>query len=159
MNYLILEVIAMNNDLEFLNFISKNSEMGFSSIKDLIDEVDDEEFRKILKKQQEKYEEIYNEASELIDNYDEEQKGVTGMEKFTSYIMIKMNLLTDKSINHIAEMMIKGSNMGIIDIRKKLNTYNDIDKKVNKLGEKLLETEENNIEELKPFLKEKNSEK
>ncbi len=149
----------MNNDLEFLNFISKNSEMGFSSIKDLIDEVDDEEFRKILKKQQEKYEEIYNEASELIDNYDEEQKGVTGMEKFTSYIMIKMNLLTDKSINHIAEMMIKGSNMGIIDIRKKLNTYNDIDKKVNKLGEKLLETEENNIEELKPFLKEKNSEK
>lgn len=147
----------MNNDLEFLNFISKNSEMGFSSIKDLYDEVNSEEFREILKKQKEKYEEIYNEASELIDNYDEEQKGVTSMEKFTSYIMIKMNLLTDKSINHIAEMMIKGSNMGIIDIRKKLNTYKDIDKKVKKLGEKLLETEENNIEELKPFLKEKNS--
>lgn len=147
----------MNNDLEFLNFISKNSEMGFSSIKDLYDEVDSEEFREILKKQKEKYEEIYNEASELIDNYDEEQKGVTSMEKFTSYIMIKMNLLTDKSINHIAEMMIKGSNMGIIDIRKKLNTYKDIDKRVKKLGEKLLETEENNIEELKPFLKEKKS--
>lgn len=147
----------MNNDLEFLNFISKNSEMGFSSIKDLYDEVNSEEFREILKKQKEKYEEIYNEASELIDNYDEEQKGVTSMEKFTSYIMIKMNLLTDKSINHIAEMMIKGSNMGIIDIRKKLNTYKDIDKKVKKLGERLLETEENNIEELKPFLKEKNS--
>ncbi len=147
----------MNNDLEFLNFISKNSEMGFSSIKDLYDEVNSEEFREILKKQKEKYEEIYNEASELIDNYDEEQKGVTSMEKFTSYIMIKMNLLTDKSINHIAEMMIKGSNMGIIDIRKKLNTYKDIDKRVKKLGEKLLETEENNIEELKPFLKEKKS--
>ena len=147
----------MNNDLEFLNFISKNSEMGFSSIKDLYDEVDSEEFREILKKQKEKYEEIYNEASELIDNYNEEQKGVTSMEKFTSYIMIKMNLLTDKSINHIAEMMIKGSNMGIIDIRKKLNTYKDIDKRVKKLGEKLLETEENNIEELKPFLKEKKS--
>lgn len=147
----------MNNDLEFLNFISKNSEMGFSSIKDLYDEVNSEEFREILKKQKEKYEEVYNEASELIDNYDEEQKGVTSMEKFTSYIMIKMNLLTDKSINHIAEMMIKGSNMGIIDIRKKLNTYKDIDKRVKKLGEKLLETEENNIEELKPFLKEKKS--
>ena len=147
----------MNNDLEFLNFISKNSEMGFSSIKDLYDEVNSEEFREILKKQKEKYEEVYNEASELIDNYDEEQKGVTSMEKFTSYIMIKMNLLTDKSINHIAEMMIKGSNMGIIDIRKKLNTYKDIDKRVKKLGEKLLETEENNIEKLKPFLKEKKS--
>ena len=147
----------MNNNIEFLNFISKNSEMGFSSIKDLFDEVDSEEFREILKKQRQKYEEIYNEASELIDNYDEEQKGVTSMEKFTSYIMIKMNLLTDKSINHIAEMMIKGSNMGIIDIRKKLNTYKDIDKRVKKLGEKLLETEENNIEELKPFLKEKKS--
>ena len=145
----------MNNNLEFLNFISKNAEMGFTSIKDLIDIVEDEEFKEIIKKQQEKYEEIYNEASELINKYDEEQKGVNPMEKFTSYIMIKMNLLADKSTNHIAEMMIKGSNMGIIDIRKKLNSYDEIDKKVNHLGEKLLETEENNIEQLKPFLKEK----
>ena len=145
----------MNNNLEFLNFISKNAEMGFTSIKDLIDIIEDEELKKIIEKQQEKYEEIYNEASELIDKYDEDQKGVSPMEKFTSYIMIKMSLLTDKSTNHIAEMMIKGSNMGIIDIRKKLNSYDEIDKKVNRLGEKLLETEENNIEKLKPFLKEK----
>lgn len=145
----------MNNNLDFLNFISKNAEMGFTSINDLIDEIEDENFKKIIKKQKEKYEEIYDEASKLIDKYDEEQKGVTPMEKFSSYIMIKMNLLADKSINHIAEMMIKGSNMGIIDIRKKLNSYDEIDKKVNHLGEKLLETEENNIEQLKPFLKEK----
>lgn len=145
----------MNNNLDFLNFISKNSEMGFTAINDLIEAIKDEEFKTIIKKQKEKYEEIYNEASELMDKYDKEPKGANSMEKFTSYIMIKMNLLTDKSTNHIAEMMIKGSNMGIIDIRKKLNSFDDIDKKVNHLGEKLIATEENNIEQLKPFLKEK----
>ena len=142
----------MNNDLEFLNFISKNSEMGFSSIKDLIDEVDDEEFRKILKKQQEKYEEIYNEASELIDNYDEEQKGVTGMEKFTSYILIKMNLLTDKSINHIAEMMIQGTNMGVIDLVKEQNHCANAGQNIKDEVNSMLQREQQYIDKLKPFL-------
>ncbi|MBQ7140496.1 MAG: hypothetical protein IJO32_03240 [Bacilli bacterium] len=145
----------MNNNVEFLNYISKNAEMGFTSIKDLIDVVKDEDLKKILKQQINEYENIYEEANKLLDNYDEEQKEINPAQKFTSYIMIKMNLLKDKSTSHIAEMMMKGSNMGIIDIEKKLNSFDSLDKKVNHLGEKLLKTEENNIEQLKPYLKEK----
>lgn len=145
----------MNNNIEFLNYISKNAEMGSTSIKDLIDEVDDEEFKKILKQQIDKYENIYKEANQLLDNYNEEQKEINPVQKFTSYIMIKMSLLKGKSTSHIAEIMMKGSNMGIIDIEKKLNSFDNLDKKVNYLGEKLLKTEENNIEQLKPYLKEK----
>ena len=145
----------MNNNLEFLKFVSKNSEMGFKAIKDLLDAIDDKEFKKIIKQQEKKYKEIYDEAVSLLDNYNEEPKDLSGMEKISSYIMIKIELIKDSSINNIAEMMIKGSNMGVIDIKKKLNTYDELDKKVTHLGEKLLETEENNIEQLKPFLKEK----
>jgi len=145
----------MNNNVEFLNYISKNAEMGFTSIKDLIDIVNDKKFKEILKQQINEYENIYHEANKLLDNYNEEQKEINSIQKFTSYIMIKINLLKDKSISHIAEMMVKGSNMGIIDIEKKLNSFDNLDKKVNRLGEKLLKTEENNIEQLKSYLKEK----
>lgn len=145
----------MNHNLEFLKYVTKNAEMGFTAIKDLIKAIDDKEFKKIIKEQEKKYKEIYDEACDLLDNYEEEPKDLTKMEKISSYIMIKMELIKDSSINNIAEMMIKGSNMGIIDIKKKLNSYDELDKKVNHLGEKLLETEENNIEQLKPFLKEK----
>lgn len=145
----------MNNNVEFLNYVSKNAEMGSTSIKNLIDVVDGEKFREVLKNQIDEYEKIYKEANKLLDNYNEEQKETNPLQKFTSYIMIKMNLLTDKSTNHIAEMMMKGSNMGIIDIEKKLNSFDNLDKNVNYLGEKLLKAEENNIEQLKPYLKEK----
>lgn len=145
----------MNNNVEFLNYVSKNAEMGSTSIKDLIDVVEDEKFKEILRNQIDEYEKIYEEANQLLDNYNEEQKEINSLQKFTSYIMIKMNLLTNKSTSHIAEMMMKGSNMGIIDIEKKLNSFDNLDKNVNRLGEKLLKIEENNVEQLKPYLKEK----
>lgn len=145
----------MNNNVEFLNYVSKNAEMGSTSIKDLINVVEDENFKEILRNQIDEYEKIYEEANQLLDNYNEEQKETNPLQKFTSYIMIKMNLLTNKSTSHIAEMMMKGSNMGIIDIEKKLNSFDNLDKNVNYLGEKLLKIEENNIEQLKPYLKEK----
>ena len=145
----------MENNIKFLNYIVKNTEMGFSSINDLIDLIKVGELKKIIQNQKEKYKEIYREAKELLNEYNGKLEEKNNLEKINSYIMIKMSLIADKSTSHIAEMMIKGSNMGIIDIEKKLNSYKDIDKNVKKLGEKLLETEKNNLENLKPFLKEK----
>ena len=45
--------------------------------------------------------------------------------------------------------------MGINDLEKKLNSYNEISKDVEKIGKKLLQTEEKNVKNLKPLLKEK----
>ena len=63
-----------------------------------------------------------------------------------------MNTLADKSSDHIAEMMIQGSIMGVIDMSRSLKRYSQAESSVKKLGEKLIETEENNIQQMKGFL-------
>ena len=73
-------------------------------------------------------------------------------QKITTYIMINMKTLTDKSPSHLSEMLIQGSTMGIIDATKRINQYDDADKDVLDLANRLLEFEKDNQEEWKKFL-------
>jgi hypothetical protein len=60
--------------------------------------------------------------------------------------------MADKTPSHISEMLIIGSNMGIIDAIKKLKKYKDAEEDIIKLMEKLLKFEEDNVQQLKQFL-------
>ncbi|MNJ03052.1 hypothetical protein D3C73_1632290 [compost metagenome] len=64
----------------------------------------------------------------------------------------KMNIQKDDSHSHIAEMIIKGSTMGVTDVTKHLNKFDDVDSDIINLANKLLKIEENNIEEMKNYL-------
>lgn len=67
--------------------------------------------------------------------------------------MIKVNTLTDRSPSHLAQMLVQGSSMGIVDIQKEMNQQGaDTDPDILKLAKKLVEGEEKNVEILKKFL-------
>lgn len=66
--------------------------------------------------------------------------------------MINMQTMTDNSASHIAEMLIIGSNMGIINAVKNMKKYSDAEPTILKLMERLLKFEENNVQQLKEFL-------
>ena len=82
-----------------------------------------------------------------------DEKGIPGMEKITSYLMINMKTLIDKSSSHIADMLIKGSSMGIVEATKQLHKYEgDVEKDIISLMKELQKMEEHNVEELKKYL-------
>lgn len=58
----------------------------------------------------------------------------------------------DDSPSKIAEMMINGSTMGVTKITKGISGYSGKNKNITSLADKLLKTEQNNIEEMKRFL-------
>ena len=61
--------------------------------------------------------------------------------------------MTNQSASHIAEMMIKGSTMGTVQMTKRIHDLKDKgDQEAVELAERLLKTEENNIQQLKSFL-------
>lgn len=60
--------------------------------------------------------------------------------------------MTDRSVSHLAEMLIIGSNMGVIDAIKNLRKYSDAEAEIRNLMTRLLAFEEHNIEQLKKFL-------
>ncbi|MEG1459038.1 MAG: hypothetical protein RSJ40_07000, partial [Acetivibrio sp.] len=69
------------------------------------------------------------------------------------YMSISMKTWMDNSPCHISEMLIQGSTMGIIDATKNIQKYSDANKDILKLAQRLLKTEQTNIEQLKHFLK------
>lgn len=145
-------VLWMNGNAELLNFIYQNSQMGVDTIKHLIDITEDDKFIKHLESQLKEYKEIHSYARKMLNENGYDEKGISALEKIRTYLMINMQTITDKSASHIAEMLIIGSNMGVINAIKNINKYMDAEKDILQLMKKLLKFEENNIQQLKEFL-------
>ena len=142
----------MNDNARLLNFVYQNAQMGVDSIRQLMGIVENKELKEHLKTQFQGYEEFRNTARQMLEENGFDEKEISAFSKISTYLMINMQLLTDKSATHIAEMMIQGSNMGVIDAIKNLNECEDAEQDIRNLMEKLQKFEEHNIEKLKEFL-------
>ena len=142
----------MNENAELLNFIYQNSQMGVDTLNQLIGISSDITFKKQLQNQYNEYEKIHIEAKGLLNKAGYDEKGLSALEKIKTYLMINLQTMTDKSSSHITEMLIIGSNMGVIDAIKNLKKYKDTEVDIRKLMDKLLKFEENNIQKLKEYL-------
>ena len=143
----------MNGNVELLNYIHQNSEMGQDTIKQLVGISKDEEYKKMLQSQLEEYKMIYDTTDEKIKELNKQAKDINIFSKASTYFMVNLNTLVNKTPSHISEMLIQGSTMGIIDITKKIKEYPNVDKEILDLANKLLKLEQNNVEECKKYLK------
>ena len=140
------------NNIEFMQYMYKNSEMGVIGIDDVIDKVDDESFKKVLSNQRKEYEKFMIKASLYLDKYEAEEKHNNMMAKIGTKMMSEMVNLKDHKTNVVAKMMMDGTNKGITELIEKINAYNGDDKEIELLSLKYQKTLENNIEELKKYL-------
>jgi len=126
--------------------------MGMQTIEHLMDITEDGKFLKQLSTQFKEYTDINTAAKEMLNQNHFSAKDISSFEKMSTYLMINLKTLTDKSTSHIAEMMIDGSNMGILDATKIIKEYSDAEPDILNLMKKLLKIEENNVKALKEFL-------
>ncbi|WP_029505093.1 hypothetical protein [Lachnoclostridium phytofermentans] len=142
----------MDGNAELLNFVYQNSQMGIETLHQIIGIVEDNKFKKRLESQYKEYEKINKAAEKLLNSNGYDEKGISAFDKIKTYFMINIQTLTDKSTSHIAEMLIIGSNMGVIDAIKNLKKYKNAEQEINELMDQLLKFEEDNIKELKEYL-------
>ena len=126
--------------------------MGMDSISTISEKVGDNQFKDDLLFQYDKYNEILNRVNSELKNYDDFPKELPPMQKTMGYIDIQMSTLTDKSNSHIAEMLIKGTNMGIIEGVKLKNHNPDVEPTISNILEDFIRFQENNVEQLKKYL-------
>lgn len=145
----------MDGNTEILNFIYQNSQMGIDTLKQLIELTKNsrnEEFKNVLQSQYDEYKKIYTDTEELIKSRGKDPKDLNAFAKISTYLMINLKTIIDKTPSHISEMLIQGSTMGIIDVTKRINDYGDADKEILDLAHRLLQFEKDNQEEFKKFL-------
>ena len=142
----------MDTNRYILNELNKGIKMGMDSISNVSEKVQDDRFKQDLKYQYDEYNKILNEVNNELTNYDDFPKELNPMQKAMGWMSVEMNTLTDKSNSKIAELMIQGTNMGIIEGVKLLNQNPDADKDVKETLNKFVKFQENTVEQLKKYL-------
>lgn len=153
--FLIFIIIIMGDKMEDINAldeIHKGSCMGVDAINFILDKVEDNNLSNLLKKQYKSYQDICKRIEDIYPSYNEGKPHSTSMpEKVMTDWMINMKSMVDKSTSHLAELLVQGTNMGIIEGRKILNKKN-LNEEVNSLVEKYVAMQEKYLDDLKNFL-------
>ena len=142
----------MMKDGELLDYIHKAAEMGRYGILSVLDGAREPKLRDALKQQMTEYDKMMEASAELLESHGKRPKELGTMAKLGSRVSAKMQTAMDPSGEKIAEMMIQGNTMGMTKSLRHLHDYAQGDGKVKALAEKLLKTEEANIEQMKKFL-------
>ena len=142
----------MINDIEMLQSVRKTARMGCEGIDEILPMTGNESFRKSLETQREEYNKICEEADRMLVLKKAEPEDIASMAKMGSKTMTMMKTMKDNSDEHLAEMMYQGSAMGVTKIIRNMRKFTGNDPEVRALAERLLKTEESNMEQMKKFL-------
>lgn len=141
-----------NINLTILNEVSKAAKMGMESISFVIQKVGDENMKENLSTQYSEYGKIADRVNTEFEKYGEVPDESPFSTKMMSYIGTELNTIKDKSNSHIAEIMIQGGNMGIVECQKLLNHNPQADEAVKNILNDFVSMQNNNIEKMKVFL-------
>ena len=139
-------------DINALDEINKGTCMGMDAISFVLEKVIDEDFKNVIKKQHNDYHMIEEKIQKIYHKYDDGKPHETNIvTKAMTWSGIEMKTLTDNSNSKIAELLLQGVNMGIIEGRKILN-QKKLNKEVRNIVSEYVMMQEENVEVLKKYL-------
>ena len=112
------------NDIEMLNCILQNAEMGCQGITNIRRMEHSMAVDRVLCDQLARYGRFYGAAHKMLTSRGEKAKHISPVVKTMTRIAAGRDLQRDASASHIAEMMIKGSTMGVNKLVRRLRDYN-----------------------------------
>ncbi len=143
----------MINDVEMLNYILQNAEMGCQGIKNVRKGVKDSiAVDSVLCDQLVRYGKIYHVANSMLRSRGAEVHHVSPVTRTMTKYAAQRDLNRDPSPSHAAEMMIKGNTMGVNKMVQRLRNYDRNDRNVTLLAKKMIDTEEEHIKEMRAFI-------
>lgn len=141
-----------SQDVTVYREVQRNTEMAMTAIETISDKIHDENLAMQISRQSLKYSELHNEAMKQL----VEAKAEPYHNNFFADMMLKSgihyNTMLNTSTGHIAELMIKGSNMGVLEMEKVLHHNTEAGERATTLGKQLVEFEEKNVKRLKDYL-------
>ena len=142
-----------NQNLNILDEVNKGATMGMDAISFVSDKVADSKFKGVLDTEYNKYKKISQRVNDLYDNYsDKEPHETNAMNKMMTWYGIQMKTMVDDSTSKISELLMQGTNMGIIEGRRLFNQNSDIAPDVHNILNDFVTMQEDSVETLKKYL-------
>lgn len=143
-----------NPDEGLLQEIYKSVCMGTDSVTTILGRTKDEKLRTELTAQLDGYQNFANITRNKLSDMSVTAKEVGAFAKIPAEVSIMMGTMTDASASKIAEMMINGSTMGVIEMKKRVKQAQTEGASEDnlKIANDVLTFEEDNINKMKSFL-------
>lgn len=142
-----------NQNLNILDEVNKGATMGMDAISFVSEKVKDADFIKVLDVEYNKYKEISNKVNDLYSDYSSADPHETNvMNKMMTWYGIQMKTMSDDTTSKLSELLMQGTNMGIIEGRRLINQNPDADRPVMNILDSFVSMQEDSVETLKKYL-------
>lgn len=135
-----------------INALYQNTDMGISSIRKLYPKIKNESLKNEMKEQLSNYNQQKKKYIDLMKTNKIHVEKISPFIKIMTSTGIAMNCAKDSSSEHIAEMLIQGTNMGIIKINQAMNRTSQANSRFIDEAQMILKKEQRYIDNLKKYL-------
>ena len=142
----------MNQSANLTKTMCETARMGAEAIGMLLTKTDDEGFRNVMLKQKAMYEKFDREGEKILTETGHRVKKQGPLARAGTWMGIQMDTMMDNTPSHLADMLIQGSTMGVIEITRAKSENPDAEGQAVRLADDYLKEENANIENLKKFL-------
>ncbi len=143
---------ADGDTVKLLKECDSGIQMGISAINDVIDDVDNKDFRSLLNESRNHHEMLQTEIDGLLDVHNNEGKDPNPMAKGMSWIKTNVKMAVDKSDNTVADLITDGCNMGVKSLSRYLNQYKSADNISKDITSRLIKIEDKLATDVRQFL-------
>ena len=132
-----------NQNLNVLDEINKGATMGMDAISFISQKVEDN-----------KYKDISARVNKLYNNFatNKEPHETNTMNKMMTWYGIQMKTMTDDTTSKLSELLMQGTNMGIIEGRRLINQNANVSSDVKNILHDFVTMQEDSVETLKKYL-------
>ena len=144
-----------NNNLNILDEVNKGATMGMEALSVISNKTNDADLKHTLKVEYDKYQKISERVNNLYDNTTKrkEPHEISNMTKMMTWYGIQIRTIVDDTPSKLSELLMQGTNMGIIEGRRLINHNSDrIDDNVKNILNDFVTMQEDSVETLKRFL-------
>lgn len=144
--------MEQNQNQELLEEVYRATQMGLEGIRAVTPKIEDTQLKKEIRREEAVYQKFVSRAEEMLAAKGAIPQTHDGVKKAMLWGSVQMNTLMDSSPEHMAELLINGTTMGIVDMTKKIGELGDSDAGARRLAEDFINFEEKSVEQLKKYL-------
>ena len=141
-----------NDTVELLKECNAGVKMGVGSIEDVLDKVENNEFKNILESSMNEHKRLGDETRQLLNRYNDSGEDPNIMAQSMSWMKTNFKLAVSPSDETISDLITDGCNMGVKSLNKYLNEYSAASEEAKDITKKLINMEESLAVNIRKYL-------
>ena len=144
--------MKQEDTIRLLQECNAGIKMGVASIDEVINRVENENFRTLLFTEKQTHENLGTETSQILYNYGDSGKEPNPVAKTMSWMKTNVKTAVEPGDRTIADLITEGCNMGVKSLHRYLNQYKDAEQNVKDIANRLIQSERNLTEGAAQYL-------